>query len=61
MKCWWCGVEPVEVHEVRVIEQADPVRLIPEWPRGDHPHSERPPTADELGAEAYRLLNQRVG
>lgn len=61
MNCWWCGVEPVDVHEVRVMEQVEPLRLIPHWPGGDHPHSELPPTADELAAEAYRLLNQRIG
>jgi hypothetical protein len=60
MRCWWCGAEPVEIHELRTMESNVPVRLIPEWPPGDHPHSERPPTADELAAEAYRLLNQRV-
>ena len=61
MRCWWCGVEPVEVYDVHVMERAEPVRQIPHWPGGDHAHSEHPPTADEMADAAQRLLSQRVG
>jgi hypothetical protein len=60
MNCWWCGIEPIGVYEVRVMESASAVRLIVQWPDGDHPHSEEPPSADEMAEQAYRMLNQRV-
>jgi hypothetical protein len=64
MRCWLCGVEPldVEVYDVSTLESAQPIRQVihARWPAGDHTHSEAPPTADELASEAYRLLNQRV-
>jgi hypothetical protein len=65
MNCWWCGVEPlsVETYDIHVIESVDPVRTISHarWPEGDHTHAENAPAADELGEQAYRMLNQRVG
>jgi hypothetical protein len=44
--CWWCGVEPDEVIEIRNF--GGTVSLIPHWPAGDHTHAEKPPTADEM-------------
>lgn len=61
MKCWWCGVEPIEVFDIHVMDQAGVVRQVPHWPDGDHPHSEHHPTADRLAEDAYALLVREIG
>lgn len=64
MKCWWCDAEPlsVETYDICVTDSVAPIRTISHvvWPEGDHAHAERPPAADELGEQAYRMLNQRM-
>jgi hypothetical protein len=59
VKCWSCGVEPVELHDVQTLGDPEPVYL-PIWPHGgDHEHAERPPTPGELeqaGHEALRRI-----
>jgi hypothetical protein len=55
MQCWWCGVEPDDVMEVRTL--SGPVRTIPQWPAGsDHVHAERAPTADGLADAGHDSL-----
>lgn len=60
MRCWQCDVEPDEVHEVVSAESAEPIRRIPGWPAGDHPHAEKPPTGDELLDEALGIRRRSV-
>jgi hypothetical protein len=47
MICWWCGVEPDSLVEVIQFGGA-PLKLIPNWPDGDHLHGETPPSPDDL-------------
>jgi len=57
-RCWACQVEPVELHEITAMADAEKVYL-PRWPAdGDHEHAERPPTPDELVAAGARALDQ---
>jgi hypothetical protein len=55
--CWWCGIEPDELVEVRYFGGA--VRHIPNWPPGDHRHAQQPPSADQLTDEALRMMDDR--
>lgn len=36
MRCWWCGVEPNDIHDIVTADDTI-VRRIPEWPPGDRP------------------------
>lgn len=46
ISCWWCGVEPDDIVEITYF--GGRLDRIPNWPAGDHPHAEKPPTADEM-------------
>lgn len=56
MKCWICGVEPLEVYETTALGSAQPTFIPGRWPEGDHVHAERPPTPAELEAAGDRAL-----
>lgn len=47
LRCWWCDVEPDDVVEL-VQFGGQVVKLIPNWPPGDHVHAATPPSADQL-------------
>lgn len=47
VSCWWCGVEPDSIVEVTQFGGA-PIRYIFNWPDGDHPHAEKPPSPNEM-------------
>jgi hypothetical protein len=56
MRCWQCGVEPLETFDVGTLDSPT-VREIPgRWPPGDHEHAERPPTAAELERAGHNAL-----
>jgi hypothetical protein len=57
IRCWWCGVEPNELVEVR--EFGGTVRYIPNWPQGDHRHAEQTPTPNQLADEGLRMMEER--
>jgi hypothetical protein len=50
MKCWQCGVEPDDVHEITTLGDAEPQYIAGRWPSGDHEHAEVPPTPAALAA-----------
>ncbi len=59
MRCWQCGVEPLETFDVSTMESAQPVEIAGRWPAGDHEHAERPPTTAEL-EQAGHVALQRI-
>ncbi len=58
IRCWQCGIEPVAIEEIRTMADSRPVRVVVEWPPGDHEHAEHPPTPAELEREGYRSLRR---
>jgi hypothetical protein len=67
MRCWWCGVEPDDVHtlEITSLGDAKPRYLTNiDWPdAGDHDHAEKPPMPGELleyGSRCFDRITQIV-
>lgn len=58
MRCWQCGVEPLDVIEVTTLSQAKPEYVPGRWPPGDHPHALRPPTPQELVDDGHQRLRR---
>lgn len=56
MRCWQCGVEPLEVYETTTFGETRPSYLPGRWPAGDHEHAERPPTPGELEQAGHEAL-----
>lgn len=48
MRCWQCGVEPLDVHEIATLSDPQPTYIAGRWPDGDHQHAVAPPTPSEL-------------
>lgn len=45
MRCWLCGVEPVEIVTINLPGTFRPMAQEPvHWPSGDHEHSLAPPS-----------------
>jgi hypothetical protein len=57
--CWRCGVEPDDVVEL-VQFGGEKLRVIPNWPPGDHPHAERPPSPAQLEQAGHVSLMRIV-
>lgn len=55
MQCWWCGVEPDDIHEITSFGEATLDR-IPVWPESDHVHAAQPPTPSQLEHDAHQAL-----
>lgn len=55
MRCWFCGVEPLDVFEVTALGDAEP-RFLANWPAGNHEHAERPPSPAQLEAAGHEAL-----
>jgi hypothetical protein len=62
IRCWYCAVEPIAVHDVTRLGSPVPEYLA-QWPDGDHPHAERPPSPAELEQAGHEALSrvQRQG
>jgi hypothetical protein len=56
VRCWLCGVEPLEVFETTAFGDAQPTCIAGRWPPGDHGHAERPPTPGELEQAGHEAL-----
>lgn len=56
MKCWQCGVEPLETHEVTTLTDAQPRHIPGRWPPGDHEHAVDPPTPGQLEQAGHEAL-----
>lgn len=56
LRCWQCGAEPLEVHNVQTLSDPGPVLIPGRWPAGDHEHAVDPPTPGQLVAEGHRIL-----
>lgn len=54
-RCWWCGVEPTDTHE---IYSPNGNYHIHTWPPADHQHSVTPPTTDQLVADGHATLRR---
>ena len=61
MRCWLCGVEPLETYDVTTF--SDPQRrYIPgRWPPGDHDHAAEPPTPGQLEQAGHEALTRILG
>jgi len=56
MRCWLCGVEPLDVVDVSTLGDPRPGFVAARWPAGDHPHVVDAPTPEALllaGTAAY--------
>ena len=58
MRCWQCGVEPLEVFETTTLLDAQPTYIAGRWPPGDHEHAERPPTPGQLEQAGHEALSR---
>lgn len=57
LRCWKCGVEPLDVIDVSTLGQLPGTSLIPAgWPSADHNHEVTPPTPADLAARGDRSL-----
>lgn len=58
MRCWACGVEPLETHDVSGLDDPGPVYVPGRWPAAEdgHEHAPRPPSAAELAEAGGRAL-----
>jgi hypothetical protein len=56
MRCWWCGVEPWDLHEITTMSDRGP-RYLYGWPTGgDHEHAEHKPTPGQLEQAGHEAL-----
>jgi hypothetical protein len=55
VKCWWCGVEPIDFVEITSFGDREP-RYLPNWPGADHEHAETPPSPAQLEDPGHRAL-----
>lgn len=56
MRCWWCGVEPIALHEITTLSDPAP-RYLPHWPAAtDHEHAEHAPTPGQLEQAGHEKL-----
>lgn len=56
MRCWWCGVEPIALHDITTFGDPAP-RHLPRWPAAtDHEHAEREPTPGQLEQAGHETL-----
>lgn len=59
LRCWQCGTEPLEVHDVSGLGDMPGSRLLPgRWPPGDHTHAVDKPTPEQLVAEGHAILRR---
>lgn len=57
LRCWQCGVEPLDVIESRRLNGT--VDVLPgQWPPGDHQHAVEPPTPGQLLAEGAAITDR---
>ena len=56
VRCWLCGIEPLEVYDVSTVNDARPRFIAGRWPAGDHEHAERAPTPGELEQAGHEVL-----
>jgi hypothetical protein len=56
MRCWQCGVEPLETYEITTLNDAQPRYVPGRWPPGDHAHAEQPPTPGQLEQAGHEAL-----
>lgn len=63
MRCWQCGVEPMEVYETTTFFDPKPTYAPGRWPKGDHEHAEHPPSPGQLEQAGHEALSrlQREG
>jgi hypothetical protein len=56
VRCWQCGVEPLEVHDITTFGDLPDRKYLPSrWPPGDHEHAVQPPTPGELAEQGDRV------
>lgn len=55
VRCWQCGVEPLDVHDTATFGNPEPRYVPGRWPPGDHQHDVRPPTPGELAERGERV------
>jgi hypothetical protein len=58
MRCWQCGAEPLEVHEITTLDNAQ-LRYLPGlYPPAEdgHQHATKPPSPAELKQAGHRTL-----
>lgn len=58
LRCWQCGVEPLDVIEDRRLGQAEPTYIPGRWPAADHTHEVAPPTPEELVERGQASLDR---
>lgn len=56
VRCWLCGVEPLEVFETTTWGDAQPTYIAGRWPAGDHEHAVDPPTPGQLEQAGHAAL-----
>lgn len=55
MRCWQCGVEPLNVINTTGLGDPEPTYMPGYWPPGDHQHAVQPPTPGELAEQGDRV------
>ena len=58
MRCWLCGVEPLETIDVTALGEAQPRYLPGRWPPGDHEHAVEAPTPGQLEQAGHESLSR---
>jgi len=58
VRCWQCGVEPMETFEVSTFTDAQPRYIPGRWPAAEdgHPHAAQPPTPGQLEHAGHEAL-----
>lgn len=59
IRCWWCGTQPIDSHDVWTVGYNHPITTLYTWPTAsDHEHEPVPPTPGALLDRAGRLADR---